>query len=148
MLETKRVDSLQELEEHIKLDDFVDFMHTHLGQFGDPKPAIKKCVEYAFSDTEGKGGFVLLGIQEGDIVGAVIMNNSGMDGYIPGNVLVYVTVNSEYRNQGIGGKLVKKIFELVDGDVKLHVEHENPAKRLYERLGFTNKYAEMRYSKQ
>ena len=34
----------------------------------------------------------------------------------------------------------------VEGDTKLHVEYDNPAKRLYERLGFENKYAEMRWS--
>ncbi|MDK2978441.1 MAG: hypothetical protein PWP52_1155, partial [Bacteroidales bacterium] len=32
-------------------------------------------------------------------------------------------------------------------DVKLHVEYDNPAKRLYERLGMTTKYAEMRLKK-
>jgi ribosomal protein S18 acetylase RimI-like enzyme len=31
------------------------------------------------------------------------------------------------------------------GGVALHVEPDNPAKKLYERLGFTNKYLEMRY---
>ena len=34
---------------------------------------------------------------------------------------------------------------LTEGDLALHVEYDNPAKRLYERLGFRSKYAEMRY---
>jgi len=38
-------------------------------------------------------------------------------------------------------------IELCDGDVKLHVEYDNPAKRLYERIGFKNKYADMRFKK-
>ncbi len=43
--------------------------------------------------------------------------------------------------------LIKRSFEIADGDVKLHVEYDNPAKRLYERLGMTSKYAEMRFIK-
>ena len=42
-------------------------------------------------------------------------------------------------------EIVEESFKHCDGDVKLHVEYDNPAKRLYERIGFTNKYAEMRY---
>jgi len=33
------------------------------------------------------------------------------------------------------------------GSIALHVEPNNPAKGLYEKLGFTNKYLEMRYIK-
>ncbi|MEA3316912.1 MAG: GNAT family N-acetyltransferase, partial [Bacteroidota bacterium] len=76
-----------------------------------------------------------------------IMNKTGMSGYIPENILVYVAVDAEKRGHGIGGQIVEKSFELADGDVKLHVEYDNPAKRLYERCGMTTKYAEMRYKK-
>ncbi|HAB28956.1 MAG TPA: GNAT family N-acetyltransferase, partial [Xanthomarina gelatinilytica] len=34
-----------------------------------------------------------------------------------------------------------------EGDVALHVEPNNPAIKLYESLGFTNKYLEMRLKK-
>jgi ribosomal protein S18 acetylase RimI-like enzyme len=33
------------------------------------------------------------------------------------------------------------------GNIALHVEPENPARYLYEKLGFTNKYLEMRLIK-
>jgi ribosomal protein S18 acetylase RimI-like enzyme len=33
------------------------------------------------------------------------------------------------------------------GNIALHVEPDNPAKILYEKLGFTNKYLEMRLIK-
>ena len=75
------------------------------------------------------------------------MNKTGMSGYIPDNILVYVAVDASLRGKGIGAQIIKKSFELAEGDIKLHVEYDNPAKRLYERLGMTTKYAEMRLKK-
>ncbi|MFO7865117.1 MAG: GNAT family N-acetyltransferase [Salinivirgaceae bacterium] len=126
-------------------DEFVDFMFTHLDRFGDPKKDINKCIDYAFSDNPSEGGFVLAAYYEGKLVGGLIMNNTGMSGYIPENILVYVAVDASYRGKGFGGQIVKESFKQAKGKVKLHVEYDNPAKRLYERLGFISKYAEMRY---
>ncbi|MFO8130158.1 MAG: GNAT family N-acetyltransferase [Bacteroidales bacterium] len=131
--------------EDITRDEFIDFLHTHLEKFGDPKKDINKCLNYAFSGEKGEGGFALAAFYEGKLVGGLIMNKTGMGGYIPDYVLVYVAVDASYRGKGFGRQIVEKSFELCNGDVKLHVEYDNPAKRLYERIGFTNKYAEMRY---
>jgi ribosomal protein S18 acetylase RimI-like enzyme len=70
-----------------------------------------------------------------------------MKGYVPENFLLMVAVDPSTRGKGIGAQIINRSFELADGDVKLHVEYDNPAKRLYERLGMTSKYAEMRYQK-
>lgn len=126
-------------------ESYVDFMHTHLDKFGDPKPAISKCIDYAFSTDEAKGGFVLAAFEEDKLIGGLIMNKTAMKDYIPSYILVYVAVDSSQRGKGFGRKIIEKSFELVDDNVKLHVEYDNPAKRLYERIGFTTKYAEMRY---
>ena len=126
---------------------FVQFLHKHLGQFGDPVPHIQECLDYAFSDEKSAGGFALAAYLENDLVGALIMNKTGMRGYIPENILVYIAVDATFRGQGIGSQIIKKAFDLTEGDIKLHVEYDNPAKRLYERLGFSNKYAEMRFQR-
>ena len=42
---------------------------------------------------------------------------------------------------------MSKVIEFSKGDIALHVEKDNPAKYLYEKLGFTNKYLEMRLKK-
>lgn len=128
-------------------EQLINFLHTHLGQYGDSTEAIGKCIDYAMQKDCGKGGFILLGYYGNDLVGAVVMNKTGMQEYIPENILVYVAVDSKFRGRGIGRQLIDEAIARSDGNVKLHVEYENPAKRLYERIGFTTKYAEMRFEK-
>ncbi|MDX5404850.1 MAG: GNAT family N-acetyltransferase, partial [Bacteroidota bacterium] len=76
-----------------------------------------------------------------------IMNRTGMSGYIPENILVYIAVDAKHRGKGYGRQIMEKALELAEGNVALHVEPDNPAKYLYENIGFTNKYLEMRYQK-
>jgi ribosomal-protein-alanine N-acetyltransferase len=147
MLEIKQINAEDELPEGLTRQGFIDFMYRHLGQFGDTKSAIAKSIDYAFSCQEGKGGYLLAAYDGGDLVGGLIMNHTGMSEYVPEHLLVYVAVNEEYRNRGFGAQIVEKAFEICEGNVALHVEYENPAKRLYERLGMRSKYAEMRYIK-
>ena len=42
---------------------------------------------------------------------------------------------------------MQKAIEVTNGDIALHCEPDNPAKFLYEKLGFTSKYLEMRLIK-
>lgn len=127
--------------------DFVDFLYNSLGQYGDPKSSINKCIDFAFKLNGGLGGFCLIAKEEDKIIGALIMNNTGMGEYIPSNILVYIAVDESQRGKGIGRKICEFAINEVNGDVALHVEYDNPAKKLYERLGFSSKYAEMRLTK-
>ena len=67
-----------------------------------------------------------------------------MSEYIPENILVYIALDKTYRGQGLGKLIMERAISLVRGSVALHVEPDNPAKFLYEKLGFTEKYREMR----
>lgn len=128
-------------------DDIADFLYEHLDQYGDERKYIMKCLDYSLSEEPGKGGFVEIAYDGNKIVGAVVINRTGMSGYIPENILVYIAVNKQYRGHGIGKKLMEQTIEHTNGDVALHVEPDNPAKFLYEKYGFTNKYLEMRLKK-
>lgn len=123
-------------------DHIARFLENHLDQFGDKKEDILKCLDYAFD--QQRGGFVVLGVEANAICGAVVVNLTGMDGYIPENILVYIAVDRSQRGRGLGKGLMGKAIVKAKGSIALHVEPDNPAKKLYESLGFTNKYLEMR----
>lgn len=123
----------------------VDFLFQHLDQFGDTKTAIRNAIDYALVPHPMAGGFILTAMEEDEILGAVVMNRTGMVEYIPENILVYIAVHKDKRGEGIGKQLMKEAIKLAKGDIALHVEPDNPARLLYERMDFTSKYLEMRF---
>jgi ribosomal protein S18 acetylase RimI-like enzyme len=125
----------------------VDFLFTHLDEFGDPKEDISNCLDYAMKEVPSQGGFCVVAHEGRTILGVVIVNQTGMKGYIPENILVYIAVDKAQRGKGVGKSLMKAAIDQAEGNIALHVEPENPAKFLYEKLGFTNKYLEMRLDK-
>jgi ribosomal protein S18 acetylase RimI-like enzyme len=125
----------------------VKFLHEHLDEFGDPESDISNAIDYAMSSYPLAGGFILTAEDKGSLRGAVVMNKTGMKGYIPENILVYIAVHGKERGKGIGKQLMHEAMRYAKGDIALHVEPNNPAKFLYEKVGFTNKYLEMRFKR-
>ena len=146
MLEIKTYRQENKPNEHEK-NNILDFLFKNLEQYGDPRQDIEKCLQYALQETPSFGGFVLTAVLEDQIVGAVIVNQTGMKDYIPENILVYIATDANKRGKGIGKTLMQHAIEQTEGNIALHVEPDNPAKKLYEKLGFTNKYLEMRLTK-
>lgn len=128
--------------------NLIDFLHTNLQEYGDPRADIEKAVDYALKETTSFGGFILVSYLEGEITGVVVVNQTGMKDYIPENILVYIATHKNHRGKGIGKKLMQKAIDVAPGSIALHVEPENPARHLYEKMGFTSKYIEMRYKKE
>lgn len=139
----KIINSISGRDSFYSDEKIVDFLFIHLGKYGDKKEDIQKCINYVHD----KGGFILLEIQQEEIVGAVIINETGMEGYIPENILVYIAVHENQRGKGLGKELMKNAIKLSKGNIALHVEKDNPAVFLYEKLGFENKYLEMRLNR-
>ncbi|MEA2104011.1 MAG: GNAT family N-acetyltransferase [Candidatus Cloacimonadota bacterium] len=123
-------------------------MYDNLQEYGDPKPDIEKAVNYALKETASFGGFILVSHLEDEISCVVVVNQTGMKDYIPENILVYIATHKEHRGKGIGKVLMQKTIDLAKGSIALHVEPENPARFLYEKVGFSSKYIEMRYKKE
>lgn len=128
-------------------DNLINFLFDNLQEYGDPKSDIEKCIDYAMKETTSFGGFIVVSYLENEISGVVVVNQTGMKDYIPENILVYIATHKDHRGKGIGKMLMKKTIDLAEGSVALHVEPENPARFLYEKVGFSSKYIEMRLKK-
>lgn len=125
----------------------LDFLFTHLGEFGDPLSDIEKAMDYALKESPSFGGFILQAQEDNQIVCAIVLNQTGMKDYIPENILVYIATHKDKRGRGYAKALLQEAIDRANGNIALHVEPDNPAKFLYEKLGFTNKYLEMRHLK-
>jgi len=146
MIETKVFDALNKPNE-LEKQELVDFLFENLEQYGDPKAHIQKAIDYSIKEFSSFGGFTMLLKDNEKLKGVVVINQTGMGGYIPENILVYIATHKEHRGEGLGKQLMTKAIEYAKGDIALHVEANNPAKHLYEKLGFTNPYLEMRLKK-
>ncbi len=131
------------------LSQIVTFLFKNLEQYGDPSSDIQKAIDYALGKDNKPGGLVLMAKDEetDKLAGAVVVNTTGMVSYIPENILVYIATDKNMRGKGVGKKLMQAAIEQADGDMALHCEPDNPARHLYEKLGFTSKYLEMRLKK-
>lgn len=141
----RRYDDMEELEHDIDSGRLTRFLHESLKPYEDSEEEIADGLSYALEEGAGQGGFALVAWRDGEPVGAVLMLRTGMSGYVPPWILLYIAVSPDARGRGIGGGLMDRALSEADGPVKLHVEHDNPARRLYERKGFGSKYLEMRY---
>lgn len=147
MVQTKVFDTKNKPRE-LEKKAIINFLYDNLQEYGDPKPDIEKAVNYALKETTSFGGFILVSHLEKDISGVVVVNQTGMKDYIPENILVYIATHKKLRGKGIGKKLMQKTIDYANGSIALHVEPENPARFLYQKVGFSSKYIEMRYRKE
>lgn len=139
------VESLDQLPEGVDLKSLAEFFHEKMKPYHDTRDDVVRGLEYVF-DPSG-GGFLVLATQDGAPVGGLVMLRTHMSGYIPPNLLLFLAVEPTLRGRGLGGKLIGIAASRCEGDIKLHVEPDNPAGRLYRRMGFETKYLEMRWSR-
>jgi ribosomal protein S18 acetylase RimI-like enzyme len=123
------------------------FLKTHLEEYGDKLEDIKKAMDFALTTKDSFGGNIIVKYLDNKIVGSVVLNQTGMKDYIPENILVYIAVHHDYRGRKMGKELMNLAIKISDGNIALHVEPDNPARFLYEKVGFSSKYIEMRFIK-
>jgi GNAT superfamily N-acetyltransferase len=146
---TIKLYSKENLPHKTERTTLIKFLYNHLDQYGDAEEDIEKAVSYALGENGKPGGIIITAKDEHseNIYGVCVINKTGMSGYIPENILVYIATDRKIRGKGIGKNILQTAIESTEGDIALHCEPDNPAKFLYEKIGFQSKYLEMRLKK-
>lgn len=141
------VRSPEEFPRGVDIAGLTKFFHENMKPYEDTPEDIERGIRDALGAEGRKGGFLLIAELQGSVIGGLVMQRTGMRGYVPENLLLFVAVSPHRRGNNLGRFLIERAIHMAEGNIKLHVEYDNPARRLYERMGFTSKYAEMRYQK-
>ncbi|MEN3322473.1 GNAT family N-acetyltransferase [Mariniflexile soesokkakense] len=128
----------------IDINRITNFLFEYSDDVRDTKSAIRKSVLYAAKEVPGLGGYVFVMEHNNDIIGATVVNRTGMNEYIPENILVYIAVKTAFREKGIAKALIKHTIKYCDGDISIHINKDNPVVELFEKQGFKSRNIEMR----
>jgi ribosomal-protein-alanine N-acetyltransferase len=107
---------------------------------------VQEAIDYAVKEIPSFGGFILTAQEEDKMLGAIVVNKTGLNGGNPKHRVVYLSIHDDYRQVGVGSELIKKAVHFAKGDISLRVSYESDAIERYKSLGFQPKYVEMRLS--
>jgi len=112
------------------------FLERNLDGYKDSYDNIIKAIQSSIKQRPSFGGFVITAYHNQELIGAIVINNTGMDGYAPQNLIVYFAVHKDHRRKGIGQQLLQQAVELAKGDIALHLKPEQKASSLFDKIGF------------
>jgi [ribosomal protein S18]-alanine N-acetyltransferase len=101
-----------------------------------------RSVDYALSLSKNQGGVILMAKEDGDITGALVINRTSMEDYIPENILIHLVIGAHVNKNETGLKLLKMAIEMTNGKLAVRLNKDHPDRSLYEVLGFRERYIE------
>lgn len=116
--------------------------NTENGHFS--KSEIAEAVECAVKERASLGGFILSLKEENELLGVIVVNATGMENRNPKHRLSLFAVARSHRHNGIAKSLLERAVQQVGNDLAIQLEPGNGEVAFFEKLGFKEKYVEMR----
>ncbi|MFW6124152.1 MAG: alanine racemase [Acidobacteriota bacterium] len=139
--------TIKELPDWISYSEIASFLKDNLKPHKKLESRIYKTLDYALSSNPRGTGFVILASREKNILGVAVCIRTDTSGFIPENILAHLCVHKDYRNKGIGARLLREVIACSEGPIKAHVRKNNPAATFLKKFGFKQDYLEMRLQK-
>ena len=124
-----------------------NFIH---GQQEEPKSsprAIAKAIQYSTKEIPGLGGYVFVLEEQGEIMGLMVVNKTGMGDYIPENFIAFLTVRKGEKDKGVAQKLMDYALQYCKGDLAIHIEGQGKQMDLLKENSFRLTHMEMRLNR-
>ncbi len=122
------------------------FLENNLDDYRDSYENIIKAIQSAVKQRPSFGGFVITAKKDQQIIGAIVINNTGMEGYAPKNIVVYLAVQKDARRQGVGTHLMQQAIETTKGELSIYLKPMQKAPAFYKKLGFSEAALELRHN--
>ena len=106
---------------------------------------IAEALDYALKNRPSFGGYIFTLWENDQVISCVVVNQTGMGPYNPGYVLVYAVLHPDYlQEEDLLQDLVQRAVRHAKGEIAMHLRPNNPGIDLFKRMGFTEKYVELR----
>jgi len=107
------------------------------------KSAINQAVDYAIKEIPSFGGFIVTAEENHQIIAALIVNKTGMQGYMPQNIAVLNAVLPAYKNSTIIKDIKAKAMVLTRGDIAMVVNNKGVKDMEFQNMAVEAKYKQL-----
>lgn len=96
---------------------------------------ITHLIEYALKEVSSFGGFVVTEETDSELLGVMVVNNTGMEGYMPNNLIVASAFLPNMGKEGSRKRILQKIMHITRGDATLLVKNTHQQETTSNNLG-------------
>ena len=121
----------------------ITFLYRNTENTNVSEADVKRALEYAIKDLASFGGFVLTLEDNKELLGVAVINQTGMEGNSPKNVLVQIATSNTYKDGNLLKQLVDRVLHHTDGELGLQIMPDNPAIAHFENFGFRKEFVMM-----
>ena len=130
----------------IQVAGIAEFVQSNLPLEKIDHGAVEGAIRYAMSHDHYAGGFILvMYTRDVQIASVAIVNKTGMNGYFPASILVYLAADTRLKAEGLDDKLIRYVLKVCEGDVLINLEGQEKFSHLYAEAGFDSKPLFLRY---
>lgn len=126
----------KDLPAWLNIHDIIHFIEDHSDEDDLSIDEIGAAIEYALSTKAGGSGFLLVGTRKKRIAGLIVMIQTKTQGFLPENVIMYLSFNSATQQAGLITRLINEAVQSVQGDVTVRITNSEDTRKIYIQAGF------------
>ena len=134
MTSTKLYNSFPRMS-YQKKTNLINFICDYQEDTSLDKPTIAHLVDSALKEVSSFGGFVVTEEKQEEVLGVMIVNNTGMEGYMPNNLIVLGAFLPNIGKEGSKKRILQKIMHLTRGEAALIIKASDNSENSLRNLG-------------